>query len=153
MKKATATVDTKNNASKNERRNIFTITPEEMKIVRGGLGQPRADALRHVEDGRTVSHLSLTSVREGHGHHRAVDVHGFDPTGLEEPTCELRGRVVGDDLVAGLVAHMTHSGEAAVEFEPHDARTGRRRLDEGDRLSHNDPKVSESVCARPTWPR
>ncbi len=39
MKKATA-IDTKNNAPKNERRNILTITPEEMKYVRGGIGKP-----------------------------------------------------------------------------------------------------------------
>ena len=39
MKKATA-IDTKKTAPKNDRRNIFTITPEEMKIIRGGLGNP-----------------------------------------------------------------------------------------------------------------
>ena len=39
MKKATA-IDTKKSAPKTDRRNIFTITPEEMKIIRGGLGTP-----------------------------------------------------------------------------------------------------------------
>jgi hypothetical protein len=38
MKKAIA-IDSKKQAPKSDRRNIFTITPEEMKIIRGGIGK------------------------------------------------------------------------------------------------------------------
>ena len=37
---------------------------------------------------------------------------------------------------------MAHPGEAAIQLEAQDARTGRRCRDEGDRLSHSVPKTS-----------
>ena len=77
-------------------------------------------------------------------------MHCRDATGIEEPLGQLGGRIIGLDLVAHLVADVTHPGEAAIQLETQDARTGRRCRDEGDRLSHSASKTSDSASARPT---
>ena len=78
-------------------------------------------------------------------------MHGLNTAGLEQPRRQFRCGVVGDDVIAHLVPHVAHAREASVEFEPHDARAGRRRPMRVT-TSHNGTQASESAL-RPTWLR
>src|SRR5690606_33228925 len=98
------------------------------------LGQPgRVEALAQV-DGDDV----------------AVDVDGVDLAGGEELAGQRRrrGHTVGvGDRVEPLVAH---SGQGAVELEPHHPGGGARLLDDSDQLAHDGGHASASAPSAPT---